>query len=172
MLHIIFKRALYCTTFLLVTLPVAAQEYKDDIKALNSIYIEAGGNGDGISLNYDRIIYQQLNFRSALRTGIGTNFFFLDSEPSPYPIVPVEIAALIGPRISYLELGLGYTKRFTSEPDLEKELYFGRIGLRYQKPRSGLLVRLGFTPYLTKNRDKKTDKVIMSRFGVSVGYSL
>lgn len=169
-----FKRHLLCCTlFCFFTLPVAAQEFLQDFKALNAVYIEAGGNGEAVSLNYDRVIYQRMFFKTALRVGIGTNFFFLDAEPSAYPIVPVEAIGMIGRKRKHLEFGLGYTKRFTDEPELGQDIYFARLGLRYQVPRGGLLVRVGFTPSIAPGDIENTPGIaIMPRFGFSLGYSL
>lgn len=170
-----FTRHTLCCTlfFLFITLPTVAQEFLHDFKALNAVYLEAGGNGEAVSLNYDRVIYQRVFFKTAIRVGVGTNMFFLDSEPSAYPVVPAEAVGMIGKKRKHLEFGLGYTKRLTDEPEMGQDMYFARIGLRYQVPRGGLLVRVGFTPFIAPDDvDNTAEMAVVPRFGLSIGYSL
>ncbi|WP_242927003.1 hypothetical protein [Pontibacter vulgaris] len=151
---------------------VAAQGGRQKLKALNSLYLELGGNGDVYSLNYDRIIYQQQKLKAGLRAGIGSNLFFLPEEPSAYPIVPVEAFGMLGNRAKHFEFGLGYTRRFTDAPDLIQSMYFGRIGFRYQPPRGGMLVRLAATPFISSEPNAKTPgRAVVPRFGLSIGRS-
>ncbi len=145
---------------------------RQKLRALNSLYFELGGNGDIYSFNYDRIVYQQAKLKTGLRLGIGSNLFFLPEEPSVYPIVPVEAIGMLGNREKHFELGLGYTHRFTNDPDLTQSMYFGRIGFRYQPPRGGLLVRVGATPFVSSEANTRTPGVaIVPRFGLSIGRS-
>ncbi|MHC2991850.1 hypothetical protein OB13_09730, partial [Pontibacter sp. HJ8] len=68
--------------------------------------------------------------------------------------------------------GLGYTRRFTDEPDLLQNMYFSRIGFRYQDPQGGLLVRVALTPFLSTEINQKTPgPAIVPRFGLSIGHS-
>jgi len=149
-----------------------AQEFTQDFKALNAFYVEVGGNSDTYSVNYDRVVYQREMIKAAVRVGVGTNLFFLKGEKEVYPIVPVEAVALIGRRRKHFEGGLGYTHRFTDDPELLQHMYFARLGFRYQVPRGGLLVRVAITPFISPDKESRTPGVgVIPRFGFSVGRS-
>lgn len=139
----------------------------------NAYYLEVSGNSDTYSFNFDRILYQHYNFKAAVRAGIGTNLFFQEGESGVYPIVPIEALGMLGASQNHVEFGLGYTRRFTDHPDLMHNMYFARIGFRYQDPRGGLLVRLAVTPFISpENKPEKTPGVpVVPRFGLSVGRS-
>ncbi|WP_161888589.1 hypothetical protein [Pontibacter russatus] len=168
------SKALYTLCLFLLLLPgrVLAQEFTQNFRALNAFYIEAGGNSDTYSVNYDRVVYQQRVFKAAVRIGVGTNLFFMEGEETVYPIVPVEALALVGRRKKHFEGGLGYTHRFTDNPELLQQMYFARLGFRYQAPRGGLLVRVAVTPFISPDKDSRTPGVgVVPRLGVSVGKS-
>lgn len=136
------------------------------------MYLEISGNGDTYSVNFERIVYQNLMFKTGLRVGVGTNLFFMPEEPEPYPIVPVEAVGMIGRNKKHFEFGLGYTRRFTDDPDLLQDMYFSRVGFRYQVPRGGLLVRFAVTPFLSTQSNIRTPgPAFIPRFGLSVGRS-
>ncbi|MDO6390198.1 hypothetical protein Q4E40_08675 [Pontibacter sp. BT731] len=158
---------------LLVTgFSASSQNYRDSFRARNAVYAELGGNGDLLSANYDRIVYQKSMVKAAFRIGIASNQFFSAEEPGFYPVVPVEALGMIGRFQKHFEFGLGYTRRFTNEPDLLRNMYFSRIGFRYQNPTGGLVVRVGFTPFLsTESNTKSPGPAFVPRFGFSVGRS-
>nr|WP_245402716.1 hypothetical protein [Pontibacter sp. E15-1] len=163
---------LFCLSLLLLPLRLQAQEFTQNFRALNAFYIEAGGNSDTYAVNYDRVVYQQKKFKAAIRAGIGTNLFFLSGEPAVYPVVPVEAMALLGNRRKHFEGGLGYTHRFTDDPELLQHMYFARLGFRYQVPRGGLLVRVAVTPFISPNPDSRIPGTgVVPRLGFSVGRS-
>ncbi|PVY43069.1 hypothetical protein [Pontibacter virosus] len=161
--------------FYLLLIPVftaSAQNYRDTFRARNAVYAELGGNGDLLSANYDRIVYQKSMLKAVFRIGIASNTFFSSEEPGFYPVVPVEALGMIGRFQKHFEFGLGYTRRFTNEPDLLRNMYFSRIGFRYQNPTGGLVVRVGFTPFLsTESNTKSPGPAFIPRFGFSVGRS-
>ncbi|GAB3820536.1 hypothetical protein GCM10028895_20970 [Pontibacter rugosus] len=98
--------------------------------------------------------------------------FFQESEPKAYPVVPVEAIGMIGRQQKHLEFGLGYTKRFTDEPDLLQNLYFARLGFRYQQPDGGLLIRVALTPFISpENKSEASGFALVPRFGLSIGRS-
>ncbi|NEM98248.1 hypothetical protein [Pontibacter burrus] len=169
---------LTCTLIVLLAFylpaPTQAQEFTQNIRAPFSVYLEIGGNSDAYTLNLDRIMYQREEWKGGLRAGVGTNLFFMKEEPGVYPVVPVEVYAMYGKSKSNLEVGLGYTRRFTDAPELLQNMFFARLGLRYQVPKGGLLVRFGLTPFISpEGKDRKTGETgIVPRFGLSVGYSL
>lgn len=136
------------------------------------MYVEVGGNSDAYSISYDRVIYQRERFKTAVRAGLGTNLFFLEDGSGVYPVVPLEVMALVGNRRRHFEGGLGYTRRLTSDPDLMQNMYFARLGIRYQVPRGGILLRLAFTPFISPDGESRTPGVgVVPRFGLSVGKS-
>ncbi|MCX2740034.1 hypothetical protein [Pontibacter anaerobius] len=157
---------------LLVANWAQGQKYPGTFKARNAYYLEVGGNSDTYSFNYDRILFQRYIFKAGLRAGIGTNLFFQEAEPGVYPIVPLEAMGMLGGTQNHVEFGLGYTRRFTDHPDLMQNMYFTRIGFRYQDPRGGLLVRLAVTPFVSpENKSDTPGMAVVPRFGLSVGRS-
>jgi hypothetical protein len=155
------------------SLQVAAQhEFLNNFKAKNAVYLELSGNGDTYSVNYERILYQRVEFKTGIRVGIGSNLFFLPGEPGLYPVIPVEALGMIGRNRKHFEFGVGYTRRLTEEETLLHDMYFGRVGIRYQVPRGGLLVRLALTPFLSAESNINTPGLaLIPRFGLSVGKS-
>ncbi|WP_237143986.1 hypothetical protein [Pontibacter pamirensis] len=167
-------KALHILCLLLFLLPcqLYAQEFTQNFRALSAMYVEVGGNSDVYSINYDRIIYQREKFKTAVRAGLGTNLFFLEDDAGVYPVVPLEVTAMVGNRRKHFEGGLGYTRRLTDDPDLLQSMYFARLGFRYQVPRGGLLVRVAFTPFISPDPNSRTPGVgVIPRFGLSVGKS-
>ncbi|MEJ8758215.1 hypothetical protein WG947_14470 [Pontibacter sp. H259] len=168
-----FTRLFIFFLFLQVAIVARAQEFTQNIRAPLSLYLEVGGNSDSYAINLDHILYQREEWKGGLRAGLGTNIFFMENEPGVYPVVPIEAYALLGKSRNHFEFGLGYTRRFTDDPDLLQNMYFGRIGFRYQKPKGGLVVRFGLTPFISpEGRDDKTGNLaVVPRFGLSVGRS-
>ncbi|PRY16526.1 hypothetical protein CLV24_101372 [Pontibacter ummariensis] len=165
-------KKLYRLFFLLVLL-LPFQLFAQGFSTENAVYLEVAGNSDTYSINYERILYQQGLLKAGLRAGIGTNLFILEDDTGVYPIVPVEAIALLGRERKHFEFGLGYTRRFTDDVDLLRNMYFGRIGFRYQKPEGGLLVRVALTPFISpeSNTGRTPGTPLIPRFGFSVGYS-
>lgn len=189
-MHFLFKssfRSFLLVSFLLLAGAAQAQNQAQDDEgkegpeievpgkefiALDAYYLEIGNNSDVYSINYDRIVYTRDIFKAAVRIGLGTNIFFQENEPGVYPVVPVEAIGMFGRYEKHLELGLGYTRRFTDEPDLLQNMYFGRVGFRYQKPNGGLLVRVGVTPFISpENKSSSSGLAVVPRFGLSIGRS-
>ncbi|HEY4652594.1 MAG TPA: hypothetical protein VIG72_14325 [Pontibacter sp.] len=150
-----------------------AQEFTQNIRAPFSVYLEVGGNSDSYALNADYIVYQREQWKGGIRAGVGTNLFFRKKEPAAYPVVPVEVYAMVGRARNNIEFGLGYTRRFTDAPELLQNMYFARLGLRYQVPKGGMLVRVGLTPFISpESRDERTGQIaLVPRFGLSIGRS-
>lgn len=167
-------KALFPLCLFLLLLPgrLLAQEFTQNFRALNAFYVEAGGNSDTYSINYDRVVYQQEMVKGAIRIGMGTNLFFMEGEETVYPIVPVEALALVGRKRKHFEGGLGYTHRFTDNPELLQNMYFARLGFRYQVPKGGLLVRVAVTPFISPDKNSRTPGVgVIPRLGFSLGKS-
>lgn len=165
----------FCILLLLlqVQVTVKAQEFTQNIRAPLSLYLEIGGNADSYAINIDHILYQREQWKGGIRAGLGTNLFFLAEEPGVYPVVPIEAYAMVGKTRNNIEVGLGYTRRFTDAPELLQNMYFGRIGFRYHVPAGGLLLRFGVTPFISpENKDEKTGGLaLVPRFGLSIGRS-
>lgn len=170
-----------CITLLLLLLlgllfpgKLLAQRYRtaENFSAMTATYFEAGGNGDTYSVNLERLFLQQAELKVGLRVGIGSNLFFLPEEDTTYPIVPVEAVGLMGRREKHFEFGLGYTRRFTDNPELLHDMYFGRLGFRYQPPEGGLVVRVALTPFISSESNVRTPGLaLVPRFGLSIGHS-
>ncbi|WP_439880019.1 hypothetical protein ACSX1A_12715 [Pontibacter sp. MBLB2868] len=158
---------------LLCPLQLRAQhEFLKSFRAKNAVYLELSGNGDTYSVNFERIFFQRVEFKTGLRVGVGTNLFFIPEEPGPYPIIPVEAIGMLGRNRKHFEFGLGYTRRLTDHPDLLHDMYFGRLGFRYQNPNGGLLVRVALTPFLSAESNVRTPGLaLVPRFGLSIGQS-
>lgn len=149
----------------------------------NSIYLEIGGNGGLLTLNYERLIPIAAPHNTlALRVGglfapngnqqVGFGYEFY---------LPLEGSVLMGKRAVKFELGLGTTiygygsQRENMWGQSETFHYFEaisvlRVGGRWQKPGKNWFVRVGFTPVLQENFT-----VIPYPFspwaGISVGYN-
>ncbi|MDX5420220.1 MAG: hypothetical protein LPK09_13485 [Hymenobacteraceae bacterium] len=139
---------------------------------MTAAYFEAAGNGDTYSFNLERLFLQQAELKVGLRVGIGSNLFFLPEEDTTYPIVPIEAVGLMGRREKHFEFGIGYTRRFTDDPELLHDMYFGRLGFRYQPPEGGLVVRVALTPFISSESNVRTPGLaLVPRFGLSIGRS-
>ena len=167
-----FALLLFLSVLLLPNKLSAQYRTVENFNAMTAAYFEVAGNGDTYSINLERLFFQQAEFKTGLRIGLGTNFFFLPEETSTYPIVPVEAVGLMGRREKHFEFGVGYTRRFTEDPDLLHDMYFGRLGFRYQRPEGGLVVRVALTPFLSSESNVRTPGLaLVPRFGLSIGRS-
>lgn len=142
------------------------------IRAKQAVYVEVGGTGLGISLNYDRILKQSLKWKYGARVGVGIN----SGEFRPMPIA--EVYALKGKNGKYLELGFGATYRFSTsfQYTVDSTLVSGRggnqlwlmprVGYRRQKSDKGNIFRVGLTPVFTR----RSEKLFVTPFlGISFG---
>ena len=133
--------------------------YGQPITDRNALYGELGGNGTYYSFNDDRSLYQKNAF--ALGGRIGFSLYPQDHFTQFFPVLPLELNALLGKNKHHLEVGLGITPhqeyRFKVDQTEGNIAQAGRevnwfntlrLGYRYQKPEGGLLVRTGLTPIL------------------------
>jgi hypothetical protein len=179
--------------FLLMTFSVSAGFSQDeevnlteDVKHIprinkastkNALYFEVGGNGFIYSLNYERIILEKPNFKTAIRGGAGfvpNNFIF---NVNSY-FFPVEIVGLFGKKSHHFELGVGNTLMVGSVESYNHEEFKWntsptyhlfipvRIGYRYQRREGGFVFRAGATPIL----DYRFVRIVPMA-GISVGKS-
>lgn len=123
----------------------------------NMVYLEAFGYGGLASLNYERVAYTKGIFQLGPRVGLGINRF-MDYRPKFNPdfAIPFGVCFAVGKNWK-AEFGLGTT--FSSvvqvgddlEP-LRQTLVHGNanVGVRYQKPDGGFILRAGYAPIFEK----------------------
>ena len=163
-----------------------------------AVYLEAFGISGLYSINYERMLLQQEPIALAGRVG-GTFTPKLSGLTDDLfgPGIPLEINFLYG-QSHHLELGAGISMNYVfyrpdgpvgvrsigndefeyiyDDPD---EFFIGwasvRVGYRYQKPGSGLLFRLGFTPLLPfggyEDTELDFEKTVVPMGGISFGYA-
>lgn len=147
---------------------VRNQNYKG-----NAIYLELGGQGIGLSLNYDYRFHPHFTIR------VGASFLGLGAG------IPFSLTFLTGQNSSHhLELSLGATYAevasiFDSSPE-QVVLPFANIGYRYQPRKGGFIMRIGFTPFLLEKEVGRTydrygeHTITQTRLqpfmGISIGY--
>ncbi len=134
----------------------------------SSSYIEIGGNGLWVSVNYDRILIQK-NLTS-LAARVGLSYLGYCNTVS----LPVTFSILYGKEDYFLEIGSGPTVH-SYYPGINTGVSFqGLIGLRYQQlEEKGVMVRIIFTPIIAKYNVKNGGErqAIIPLVGLSVGYS-
>jgi hypothetical protein len=137
------------------------------VKAKN-VYLEVGGAGLAISLNYDSRFGDQ---RDGWGYNIGVGGFI--SGGNKVVTVPFQLNFLIGNSSSFIEAGGGATFLHSTGDTKGKTWQFdnitgfvatGSIGYRYQPEQKGISFRVAFTPILY-------DEGIIPAGGISVGYT-
>lgn len=148
-----------------------AQEPQMRYRADKAVYLEVGGSG-GITANFDYITTETGKLKTSVRLGGGVYPHKINGQPKIMPVVPFEFLGFLGQKAGNFEFGLGYTHRFTNEPSEPNYHLTSRFGFRYQKPRGGLLFRLGYIPLLYKDPESvKRGYVLSPAFALSVGGS-
>ena len=129
----------------------------------NSIYFELFGNGGAYSIGYDMMFWEKNNFKLSIASGIT---FYND-----YFIVSPQSNLLIGKK-NHFELGLGYSFPFLHlngrNISVIDHVLFFRIGYRYQRENSGVLFRIGFTPFIG---GRYIEPLIMPWGGITIGWT-
>jgi len=137
--------------------------------AKNAVHFELLGNGFLYSLGYERIFIHKQKHK--LFGNFGFSYWKND-----YGIHP-QVGYLYGIKHSF-ELGFGYTLFLTYEDNpyvvtkpqlLYDNLFFLRIGYRYQKAEEGIFYKAAFTPFHIT--DNSYIPLIMPWIGLAVGYS-
>jgi hypothetical protein len=132
----------------------------DDGYSKNVMFVEAGGNGLGFSLNYEGFFSRKVG----IRLGVGSLLIYGLS-------FPVMLNYYVGKDNNKLELGAGIV-RFNGGAD---DSIFGdeattllgfTIGLRHQKQFKGVVVRVSFTPLYNPEKDR-----FIPFGGLSVGFT-
>lgn len=113
--------------------------------AVNSLYIELGGNALAYSVNYDRIYDERYVFRA----GIG--YFGVDN--ASVAIIPLTASYLFGRGASKFEIGVGMTivtarlSGFAGISGSPALLGTGILAYRYQPMDGGFFFRGGLAPF-------------------------
>jgi len=124
----------------------------------NSFYVELGGNGGVISINYERIVPMNNKFGLGFRIGAGT----ADALTGL-----IEVNFIFGKSKHYLETGIGYANAI-NYPDQWSSV---RLGYRYQA-KKGFLFRLAPMYIYNYERLKGNFDVFGGIWlGASFGYS-
>ena len=135
----------------------------------NSIYIELGGLGAIVSINYERLVPLGSKTGLGFRVGAGTAGS-ADTATSDIAYTAVaEINFLYGKSKHYLEPGIGFANAFVAS-DTEQWVSI-KLGYRYQAPK-GFLFKIA--PMYIYNFEKQTgnnDVFGGIWLGASFGYS-
>ena len=122
----------------------------------NSIQIELLGSGEKYSINYERIIFNKNNFKTAAQFGFAT----WQVSNTPYTRFLIQINQLISiSHQHHLEIGLGIGRVSDDDPaywdSFGSNLYpIRRIGYRFQDSTGRLILRIGYTPLFKIHGDR------------------
>lgn len=114
---------------------------------MNSIYVEAFGQGFCYSLNYDRMLKTQSNIKHSFSAGLLYVPEAMGFGDGVYFGMPISYNLLLGKKSHHFELGLGLTNMLVN-PSLNNGLskYYmcltPKVGYRLQKPNGGLFLRV------------------------------
>ncbi len=154
----------------------------NSIQNRNSVHLELGGTGGYYSLNYERNIINHNSFKTSVQFGI--RYF-----PGVWSDIwlPIGINELFSFNAHHIEIGIGVvTLREMARDQLNNYAIIdrfwsyaltGRLGYRYQKPDGRFIWRIGFTPFLQRERggliyDPTAKLNIFNPWGgLSIGYS-
>ncbi|MBR9990516.1 MAG: hypothetical protein KFH98_12220 [Gemmatimonadetes bacterium] len=144
-------------------------------RARTSIYLEVLGNGGPYSFNIEREALPRAGLRLGF-TAWTNDGQFIDTR---LIMVPVMLNYRIGSGTSTLELGGGLLLGRQVEEEGGAQTTSGitnltaTIGYRRQPVRGGLVLRAGFTPFLSLNSSDVAypDPGFTPSAGVSVGYA-
>lgn len=130
-------------------------QHTPNILKSNQLYLELGGNGLIYSINYERLLSENVTLRGGF--GVTPGIIFAEGT---FIHIPVTASYLIGSETSKFEAGLGAT--YFSGTDVEvfglpagdQSLVFltGIVGYRYISP-GGFVFRIFFTPLYSKESD-------------------
>ena len=124
-------------------------QYSIKPPAKNQVYLELGGCGLTYSINYERLVSENIALRGGI--GITPGWFFVDGTMFT---IPVTGSYLIGEGSSKLELGLGATYITFSDVEIfglptgssSFIAFDGIIGYRGGHPSGGFVFRIAFNP--------------------------
>ena len=138
----------------------------------NSAQLELGGYGLFYSINYERILLNSDNFKTASQLGIS---YYPPTTGVRDLWIPFGINEILSIGKHHIEAGLGYTLIREAARDQENNpLYWfwsgvitGRFGYRFQKPNGRFIFRVAFTPLVEYGSSLQ----FHPSAGVAVGYS-
>lgn len=150
---------IFCIISLLIFSQWTFAQIDTSSTAKNIFYVEAAGIGGFGSINYERIITGNKFLICAFRVGFSTNNIndFTDHF-NPDFLIPFSINGCFG-KNHKIELGIGQTFANIIQADFndlkpKRTSTFHTnftIGYRYQKNRSGIIFRCGYTPIIEMN---------------------
>lgn len=117
----------------------------------NTIFAELGGNGFIYSINYDRLIDLSKKFKFSTRIGVHYTHYVPFQYYRTF-CVPVEFSGLyaICKQSHFIELGTGisYMSLYDQFANRQSDMFILalRAGYRFQQPKGGMLVKVGFIP--------------------------
>lgn len=145
----------------------------------HAFYIELLGNSFLWSVNYDWIFFDKGILKISGRVGVTYMPHWKRFTEVRGPGIPLELNFLLGKKAHFIELGLGATYFYFYEPYDRINYNFLmenlRLGWRYQKPGSGLLIRIAVLPIGGFPIDWRFDDdgfIIPYYAGISCGYWL
>ena len=138
----------------------------------NSVQVELFGHGLFYSLNYERLILNSTKFKTTVQIGCSYYPPVTDIRDFWFPILINEIFTF---NQHHFELGVGqvYINEAIRDNNNKAISWIGdkfltaRIGYRFQKPDSHLIIRAGFTPIMEYTEGKEFHPL----GGVAFGYS-
>jgi hypothetical protein len=146
--------------------------------AVDSYYFELAGNGFMYSVNYDRLLVEKEKYKISGRIGFTYLPYWEAISEVRGPGLPLEVNFLLGKRSDFLELGLGATYFYFTQPSDHINYNFLmenlRIGFRHQRKDGGFLFRIALVPISTFPIDPRFDDdgwIIPYFVGISIGFS-
>ena len=138
----------------------------------NSLQFDIGGHGLFYSVNYERILLNGNQFKTASQ--IGFSYYPASTGIRDF-WMPIGINEILSFGKHHIEAGLGYivireaTRDLENNPDewFWSSLMSGRIGYRFQKPGGRLILRAAFTPFMEYGAAHE----FHPSGGISVGYN-
>ena len=135
----------------------------------NAFYGELGGNGLGLSVNYERQIWDKPGLGWHMGIGLG----------SDKPSIPLGAKYLfgLGGQKSFIETGLGIT--LTGQDLLDDKYFFNNtgdnpygvafipsLGYRHHHKRYGLMWSVNYTPFFSRYRN------MLLYYGIAIGWRI
>lgn len=135
----------------------------------NSIYIELGGIGGLVSLNYERLVPLKNKFGLGFRLGFGTAGSADSANSATAYTAIAEINFIYGNRKHFLEPGIGFANAFVKN-DTEQWITI-KLGYRYQAKKGFLFKIAPMYIYNFERLDGDDDVFGGIWLGIALGYS-
>jgi len=119
----------------------------------NSIQLDFGGPGLFYSFNFESILLNKRQFKTASQVGLS---YYPPMTGIRDVWIPIGLNELMSFNKHHVEMGIGYIviREAIRDPENNPDEWFwsglmsARIGYRYQKPDGRLILRAGFTPIM------------------------